>query len=505
MRGFMHTPTNTKNDRIPQTSSRKKKNKVEVQSRKVKSCLNKQNSDSKNICNEHVKHPVKGAKALCSVCNECLFDANHAMCLNDHVNSINVRAKSAFKKNKRRKEWKHTGKVFNSVGYKWKPTRTTFTLVGNACPLTRITATNKVPLRVPIPLEVVALVHVVTRVYTSRPKVPKYVPNSKPKIVKSMTANKMERGTSRGCNTSVSPSSYSLIDYKLSKLFCGIWTLAAPSIRLEIAFCSPISFIRNVTISRVYYVEGLGHNLFSVGTNLYSISIGDMMESSPICLLSKAIKTKSWLWHQRLSHLNFGARKSKKESHKPKSEDTNQEKLYLLHMDLLFDEFYSPSASVVSPVPIVEAHAPVESTKELHEFEHLKVWELIPHPDKEEGIDFEESFALVDRLEAVRVFITFAAHMNMIVYQMDVKTAFLNGILSEESPKGIFLNQSKYALESLKKYIMESYDPVDISMVEKSKLDKDIQGKAVDPTYYHGMVGTLMYLTSSRPDLVRIR
>nr|GFC28904.1 integrase, catalytic region, zinc finger, CCHC-type, peptidase aspartic, catalytic [Tanacetum cinerariifolium] len=95
--------------------------------------------------------------------------------------------------------------------------------------------------------------------------------------------------------------------------------------------------IRNVTISRVYYMEGLGHNLFSVGqfydsdlevafrqhtcfirnldgvdlltssrgNNLYTLSLQDMMSSSPICLLSKAYKTKSWLWHRRLSHLNF--------------------------------------------------------------------------------------------------------------------------------------------------------------------------------------------------------
>ncbi|GJS60007.1 retrovirus-related pol polyprotein from transposon TNT 1-94 [Tanacetum coccineum] len=60
---------------------------------------------------------------------------------------------------------------------------------------------------------------------------------------------------------------------------------------------------------------------------------------------------------------------------------------------------------------------------------------------------------------------------------------------------------SKYALESLKKYGMESSDPVDTPMVEKSKLDEDPQGKAVDPTHYRGMVGTLMYLTASRPDL----
>nr|GEX60779.1 retrovirus-related Pol polyprotein from transposon TNT 1-94 [Tanacetum cinerariifolium] len=153
--------------------------------------------------------------------------------------------------------------------------------------------------------------------------------------------------------------------------------------------------IGNVTILRVYFIEGLGHNLFPVGQfcdldlevafhqhtffirnlegvdlligsrrkNLYTLSLRDMMASCPICLLSKASKTKSWLWHQRLSHLNFGAinhlarqglvrglpelkfekdhlcstcemGKSKKKFHKPKSEDTNQEKLYLLHMDL---------------------------------------------------------------------------------------------------------------------------------------------------------------------------
>nr|GFB47614.1 integrase, catalytic region, zinc finger, CCHC-type, peptidase aspartic, catalytic [Tanacetum cinerariifolium] len=97
--------------------------------------------------------------------------------------------------------------------------------------------------------------------------------------------------------------------------------------------------IGNVTISRVYYVEGLGHNLFSIeqfcdsylevafrqhtcfirnlkgvdlligsrGNNLYTLSLQDMMASSPICLLSKESKTMSWLWHRRLSHLNFGA------------------------------------------------------------------------------------------------------------------------------------------------------------------------------------------------------
>ncbi|GJT76967.1 reverse transcriptase domain-containing protein [Tanacetum coccineum] len=77
--------------------------------------------------------------------------------------------------------------------------------------------------------------------------------------------------------------------------------------------------------------------------------------------------------------------------------------------------------------------------EELHEFERLEVWELVPHPDKVmvitlkwiyKGIDFEESFSQVARLDAIRIFLAYDAHMNMIVYQMDVKTTFLNVILS---------------------------------------------------------------------------
>ncbi|GJW13475.1 retrovirus-related pol polyprotein from transposon TNT 1-94 [Tanacetum coccineum] len=75
--------------------------------------------------------------------------------------------------------------------------------------------------------------------------------------------------------------------------------------------------------------------------------------------------------------------------------------------------------------------------EEIYEFERLEVWELVPCPDKiEEGIDFEESFAPVARIEAIRIFVANAAHKNMIIYQMDVKTTFLNGELKE----GLVLN-----------------------------------------------------------------
>nr|GFC05673.1 hypothetical protein [Tanacetum cinerariifolium] len=124
---------------------------------------------------------------------------------------------------------------------------------------------------------------------------------------------------------------------------------------LEVAFRQHTCFIRNL--------DGVDLLTGSRGNNLYTLSLQDMMASSPICLLSKAFMTKSELWHRHLSHLNFGAinhlarqglvrglpklkfekdhlcsacamGKSTKKSHKPKSEDTNKEKLYLLHMDL---------------------------------------------------------------------------------------------------------------------------------------------------------------------------
>ncbi|GJT41168.1 integrase, catalytic region, zinc finger, CCHC-type containing protein, partial [Tanacetum coccineum] len=161
------------------------------------------------------------------------------------------------------------------------------------------------------------------KVYCRRPKQVKLVGSSKKaKIVQSKIANNSEPTHLWGSNATDVPSSSSLVNDRLSRLSSG-----------------------------------------SRDTNLYIISLDDMLKTSPICLLSKASKTKSWLWHHRLSHLNFGtlnklakdclARgipklkfqkdhlcsacalgKSKKFSHQPKAEDTNQEKLYLLHVDL---------------------------------------------------------------------------------------------------------------------------------------------------------------------------
>ncbi|GJZ76824.1 retrovirus-related pol polyprotein from transposon TNT 1-94 [Tanacetum coccineum] len=182
--------------------------------------------------------------------------------------------------------------------------------------------------------------------------------------------------------------------------------------------------------------------------------------------------------------------------------------------------------------------------EELNEFERLEVWELVPCPNKVmDGILREEVYVsqpdgFVDQDNPNHVYKLKKALYGLkqaphawydLLSKFILSQEFSKGTVDptlfirrqgkdillvqiyvddiifalqiSQSPRGVFLNQSKYALESLKKYSMESSDPMDTPMVEKSKLDEDPQGKAVDPIHYHGMVGTLMYLITSRLDL----
>ncbi|GJU20456.1 retrovirus-related pol polyprotein from transposon TNT 1-94 [Tanacetum coccineum] len=406
------------------------------------------------------------------------------------------------------------------------------------------------------------------------------VPDSKSKVPKSVSANKKEPSQSRGSKVSNVPSSdvpsSSLDECRSSKLF---------SVKFENDHMAKILGygdyqIGNVMISSIYYVEGLGHNLFSFrqfcdsnlevafrqhtcfirnlvgvdpltesrGNNLYTLSLGDIMASSPICLLSKALKTKSWLWPRRLSHLNFGvinhlARhglvrgilkikfekdhlcsacsmgKSKKKLHKPKSEDTNQEKLYLLHMDLcgpmrvatingrnyiliIIDDYSrftwvkflrskdEAPDFIIKFLKMIQVLASSYMSKLFSVTMMLSSTLLKPKTNK----DAFDSI-LLDRSNASR------APMSSNALKYIARSAGSYSAHIFQNPRGIFINQSKYALESLKKYDFDSCDPIDTHMVEKSKLDEDKEGKAVDPSYYRGMIGTLLYLITSRPNL----
>nr|GEU87830.1 hypothetical protein [Tanacetum cinerariifolium] len=126
---------------------------------------------------------------------------------------------------------------------------------------------------------------------------------------------------------------------------------------------------------------------------------------------------------------------------------------------------------------------------------------------QEEGIDYEEVFAPVARIEAIRLFLAYASFMGFMVYQMDVKSAFLYENIEEEvyvkqKKDGIFISQDKYVAEILKKFGLtegkSASTPIDI---EKPLL-KDPDGEDVDVHTYRSMIGSLMYLTSSRPDIM---
>nr|GFA91799.1 retrovirus-related Pol polyprotein from transposon TNT 1-94 [Tanacetum cinerariifolium] len=188
------------------------------------------------------------------------------------------------------------------------------------------------------------------------------------------------------------PNSTSLLD-RLSRFVCGTVRFRNDHVAAILGF-GDLQW-GNILITRVYFVEGLGHNLFSVGqfcdsnleaafrrdacfvrklegvdllkgdrsTNLYTINLHEMASASPICLMARAFSIKSWLWHQRLSHLNFDTindlakidlvaglpkfkyhkehlcpsyeqGKSKRASHPPKPVPNSRQILHLLHMDL---------------------------------------------------------------------------------------------------------------------------------------------------------------------------
>nr|GEV80502.1 hypothetical protein [Tanacetum cinerariifolium] len=196
--------------------------------------------------------------------------------------------------------------------------------------------------------------------------------------------------------------------------------------------------------------------------------------------------------------------------------------------------------------------------EELDQFARLKVWRLVPRPERktiiktkwifkknkdesslviqnkarlvgvgysqQEGIDYDETFALVARIEVIRLFLAYAAHKDFTFFQMDVKTMFLNGILQEEVYVGQPLGVSKqytdhvYALDKtlygLKQAPRAWYDvssqflidsgiqKVPTPMAEQVKLKLELVEKPVNHTDYRSMIGSLMYVTSSRPDIM---
>nr|GEV02483.1 hypothetical protein [Tanacetum cinerariifolium] len=444
----------------------------------------------------------------------------------------------------------------------------------------------------------------------------------------------------------------------------------------------------NIMINRVYYVEGLNHNLFLVGqfcyadlevafgkstcfvrdlqcndllignrgSDLYTISHQESTSPTPLCLMAKSSPTQAWLWHRRLSHLNFDyinlllkkdvviglpklkyvkdqlcssgeLSKEKRSSFKSKAILISKGWLNLLHMDLCgpmrvasingkkcimskgyrvynkrtriivesihirFDEIKEISetfvandtSGLVSQRQKASDYDNSDSIPQLHNVSSLEdahvpsqqELDLLFAPSTPTYVSAEENNdnqAEEEHLpddEFTNPFCALAqevaessshniAHKSFPIYQMDVKTAFLNGPQKKEvyvaqldgfvdpdhpekvyrlrkalyglkqAPRacrfemsligkmkfflglqihqslcGIFINQAKYALEILHKHGMEKGQSIGTPMATKPKLDADLSGNSVDQTDYRSKIGSLMYLTSSRPDIVQ--
>nr|GEV46887.1 hypothetical protein [Tanacetum cinerariifolium] len=618
-------------------------------------------------CN-NVKLPTQNVKSkvVCAMCKQCLNSVNHDVCLLNYVNGMTSRGKKQ--------------KANVSINRKEKKQNP------------KVKKTKKV--------------RSIERLTSPKPSKPRsflrWSPTGrmidlKGKIIAS-SESESQSNCSKGDNASTSnpleptikrfpDSTFSLAGNSNMFMFLGTVRFGKDHVAAILGF-GDLQW-GNILITKVYFVEGLGHNLFSIGqfcdsdlevafrrnacfirnlegvdllsgnqtTDLYTINLHEMASESPTCLMARASSTKSWLWHQRLSHLNFDTindlakndlvfglpkfkyhkehlfpscqqGKSKRASHPPKPVLNSRQRLHLLHMDLcglmriasingkralcypkndredigkigakgdisffivysvdscayrrwllnglqsmtsrqissgldltyapstitsqqpnereldlLFEAMYDnyiggePSSTqrtvmatqaqqvlnTIEPKNVKEAMtdpAWIKSMQEeLLQFKRLDVWVLVPAPDnitpltlkwllknkhdeeqtiirnksrlvvkgyrQEEGIDFEESFTPIARMEAIRIFLAYAAHKSFTVFQMDVKTAFLH--------VQVYVDD----------IIFGSTHPSPMEI--KDKLDLDQNGTPVDATKYHNMIGALMYLMSSRPDIV---
>nr|GEU69553.1 uncharacterized mitochondrial protein AtMg00810-like [Tanacetum cinerariifolium] len=372
-----------------------------------------------------------------------------------------------------------------------------FTIDGNMCPLTRITSTNVVPLKNPLPTKVAK--KATTR--RNNPEMLKDVTNisssNRSNVVDSYTFNNPEPSQNWGSNVSTAPSSF-VVNFRTD---------------------NGTEFVNQIL--RAYYEDvGISYQTLVSRTpqqnNVIKRRNQTLVEAAHTMLIfSKAIL---FLWAEAVATACYTQNRSLicKRHNKTPYELLHNRKPNLSYLHVFGALCYPTNDS--------------EDLGKLKPKADIRIFFARGYR-QEEGIGFEESFAHVARLEAIRIFIAYATHKNMKVYQMDVKTAFLDDILCEEkfskgavdptlftrkegkmsfylglqisqSPRGIFLNQSKYALKIIKTYGMETSDPVDTPMVEKSKPDADPQGKEVNLIRYRGMIGSLMYLTGSRPDLV---
>nr|GEU38751.1 hypothetical protein [Tanacetum cinerariifolium] len=626
--------SNQMTNKVVPNNSHVKAINTEVEDHPRNSCISNK-TKFVTACNDSLKSRTSNVNVVCATCGKYLIDSNHFACVTKLLHDVNARSKKPNVVPISTRNPKSQAK--KSVATPHKKTVASETTTQKSKSYYRMLHEKTIK---------------AWKWWIKRqcPLGYKWVPKIKSKWVPKTKTKWIPRDRNENSEKRIVQLILFIIDSGCTKHMTGNISLLC-------------NFVKK--ISRVYYVEGLNHNLFSVGqfcdadleaafwksmcfvrdlqgndlltsnhgSDLYTISLQKMTSSTPICLMAKASPTQAWLWHRRLSHLNFDyinllskkdvviglpklkyvkdqlcssceVSKAKRSSFKIKIVPSSKGRLNLLHMNLcgpmrvasingkkyilvivdgysrytwtlflrnlqlntftslvalvtldkmkekkdpcilvgyftqskgycvfnkrtrlivesihlkfdeikemsgtsvandtsglvpqqqkasdydnsgpdpqlqnvspsadtsvpsqqeldllfgpLYDEFFNAvqtrrqlatnpeicmfalTVSTAEPKNIKEAmadYAWIEAMQEeLHRFDRLQVWELVDKSfgKTEEGIDFEESFAPVARLEAVRIFTAYVAHKSFPIYQMDVKTAFLNGLLKEE-------------------------------------------------------------------------
>ncbi|GKC45348.1 putative ribonuclease H-like domain-containing protein [Tanacetum coccineum] len=237
--------------------------------------LNKRNHVDSSLSIKRTRFISKSI-SVCKTCNECLVFGNHNKCGVKNLNSVNAKNPKVKNNATMKQVWKATGKIFASVGSKWKPTGRKFTL-GDTCPLTRITKPEVVPLE--------KLGSVGTSEPANNVIVTPSILSSPMQVIQIVLWY-----LDSGCSRHMTDDRSKLINYM--EKFIGTVRFGNDQFAtivgygLEVAFRKYTCYIRNK--DKVDLLKG------PRTTNLYSISLKDMMEASPVFLISKSSSTKSW-------------------------------------------------------------------------------------------------------------------------------------------------------------------------------------------------------------------
>ncbi|GJV67078.1 retrovirus-related pol polyprotein from transposon TNT 1-94 [Tanacetum coccineum] len=342
----------------------------------------------KYACNDSLNAQTSNVNFVCVTCGKCVLNDNHDLCVLHYINGVNSRTRQPMAVPVRTTKPKHN--VNQSVATSSKKTVATDSTVKKSRNITR-------------------------KLYEQVSKTcswwyPKYTPSGykwKPKSQKgnvnpnvsmplgnaSRTANILEHKTPRCSTVSNTPLSSNSFAARRDNSIHRTVKFGNDQIAPILGYGDLVQ--GTITIKRVYYVEGLNHNLFSVGqfcdadlevafrkstcyirdlkgndlltgsrgTDLYSITLQDSTSPNPICLMAKATSSQAWLWHRRLSHLNFDTinllsknnivnglpklkfvkdhlcsscelGKAKRKSFHTKTTPSSKRRLQLLHMDL---------------------------------------------------------------------------------------------------------------------------------------------------------------------------